>query len=248
MRIRSHHDTLQECWEFAESFVDSRSDPDLEPLSQLLTGRYPPLTACLTWTRSSHVDVVVVDIKHHLTELPTIREIRDIEQLREVTALAVPEDVVLRLFLVEDMTAPVVEVLGSAFHCYPSFFKAHMHTIASRPEKWINESGRSVPDVPPNPRSATMSRKLHSWTEMQNLAFFSFPFRRRVRFGESRLGRPSMKNPTMTREYLPNYLLHEERITGIVQDTVPGKPRIGEFILRHLITASPFKNPGEIRR
>jgi len=183
--------------------------------------------------------VVVVDIKHLPTETPTIREIREIEQLKEVAAVDVPEDVVLRLFLVEDVTAPVIEVLGSTYHCYPGFFQAHMQTIASREHKWVGGSGISSRNNLYRP----ILGKLHSLTEMQNLPFFSFPFRRRVKYNFS-WSRPMARKPfvekrTMARGFLVEQYpfgvsLEEERVTGILQDIIPGKARIGEFISKYL--------------
>ncbi|KAK4233734.1 hypothetical protein C8A03DRAFT_38537 [Achaetomium macrosporum] len=54
----------------------------------------------------------------------------DIEKLKELTSPNnIPADVVMRPFLIEDITAPVIEVLGTAFDCHPMLFAEHMHTV-----------------------------------------------------------------------------------------------------------------------
>lgn len=92
----------------------SHSYPELLPLAQLLRKRYPPLSRCLTWRDSSKVNVIVVDMKP-FPEHPISEHVRDIKRLEQLATHDIPDTIALRVFLVEDVTAPVIELLGSNY-------------------------------------------------------------------------------------------------------------------------------------
>jgi hypothetical protein len=62
----------------------------------------------------------------------------------EQYAVEVPADVDLRLFLIEDVSADVVNMLGSVYGSYPHFFENHMYTIRLRSHGKIDMNGYPV--------------------------------------------------------------------------------------------------------
>ena len=70
---------------------------------------------------SKEVDVFVVDLLPDQPLLVT-QHIRDIGEFQQIAAEVIPKNVELRLFFMEDMTALVVEALGSALRCRPYVF------------------------------------------------------------------------------------------------------------------------------
>ena len=77
------------------------------------------------WTSSEKVDVIAIDI---FPNSPYFKfyNIKDLQSLKKFCSSDIGPDVKLRLFLVEDMTAVVVETLGSAFALPPLLFNCHM--------------------------------------------------------------------------------------------------------------------------
>ena len=95
-------------------------------MAYFITGDYPPNNKIVGWTLSSHVDVVIVDVlQDRRTE---ISHVQDLDSLQQAAVTTLPNNVALRLFLVEDMTGPIVEILGRTYSCHPHFFAAHMES------------------------------------------------------------------------------------------------------------------------
>jgi hypothetical protein len=200
---------------------------ELEPLSQLLTGKYPPNTVYVAWSTSTNVDVIVVDIKHDPADAPTIERVREIDHLQRMTTEDIPQTIALRLYLVEDMTAPVIELLGSAYNCNPFFFQHHMRCIGGRPSTKIDEKGNPLPGI-------ESAFRLHTPEEaplpsgLRNLPFFSLPFRRLLDFTGEGNAKSIVRERTIFRQLLEDFRLLEERVTGTLQSSEPGRPMIGQ--------------------
>ncbi|KAI9652641.1 MAG: hypothetical protein M1829_001492 [Trizodia sp. TS-e1964] len=203
----------------------NHSYPELAPLAQFLTGKYPPSTTCLTWSTSSNVDIIMVDVKP-LPARPNIERILDIAMLEQY-AVEVPADVALRLFLIEDVSADVVNMLGSGYGSYPHFFENHMHTIGFRLYGKIDMNGYPVPNKKESVSSAHKG-KLLTPTEIVRLPYFSLPFRRMFEYSSDRARQIHRKQRTMFREYNVEGLSLEERVTGAIHSAENGVASIGE--------------------
>jgi hypothetical protein len=167
--------------------------------------------------------VIVLDVKH-APEQSSSEHVKDIERLKNLVKTEAPHDVALRLFLVEDVTAPVIELLGSAYGCYPSFFEEHMYTIGNRRETCMDENGRPI--------SAASSSSYHqgknrSLTETGNLPFFSLPFRRMFEYKNVKEKVIHGKRRTMFRNYNEDGNLLEERVSGVLHATTVDNFHIG---------------------
>jgi hypothetical protein len=199
--------------------------PELQSLAQLLTQKYPPSSNCLTWSVSSNVNVIVVDItKEQEPEQTTIEHIKDLKRLQEVATQNVSNGTLLRLFLVEDVTAPVIEVLGCAFTCYLSFFEEHMHTMGYKRENKIDENGNATSYASV---SSFHKGKLRSSTEARSLPFFSLPFRRSFKYKSNLHQEIHNQRRTMFREYHEDECLLEERATGVFHSI--GDAKVGKL-------------------
>jgi len=205
----------------------SVSYPELGHLAGLLTGQYTPSTTCLTWTTPSNVDVVIVDIKTS-QEKPTTQHIRDVESLKRAADLEIPCDVSLRLFLVEDMSAPVVEVLGGAFSCYPHLFANHMQTIGARPQYDIDGKGLPVQMNLEEPLCPNPGRP-RSTSEIADLPYFSVPFRRHFQYASEQHMNLHRTRRTMFRLYHEGEDVLEERVSGALHSTGTGAAKIGKL-------------------
>jgi hypothetical protein len=168
----------------------------------------------------------MVDVKP-LPARPNIEHILEIDMLKQYTVLKVPADVVLRLFLVEDVSADVVNMLGSVYGSYPHFFENHMNTIGYRSYGRIDKNGYPVPNKKESVSSAHKG-KLLSPTEIVRLPYFSLPFRRTFEYSSDRARHIHRKQRTMFREYNEEGLSLEERVTGAIQSTENGVASIGE--------------------
>jgi len=204
----------------------SSSYPELKHLSRLLTGQYPPSTTCLTWTTSSNVDVFVLDITSS-QEKPNIEHIRNIEGLKRAVDREIPTDVSLRLFLVEDMSASVVEVLGAAFGCYPHLFENHMRTIGGRPQQRIDENGAPLP-ITPTEIPYTYPGLPGSSSELRDQPYFSVTFRQNFRYASGQDREVHLRRRTMFRSYHQGEHVLEERVSGALHSTSAGTSKIGK--------------------
>jgi hypothetical protein len=104
----------------------SKTYTHLKPLLSLLTGIYPE-DDC-EWPQSRKVNVKVVDMEigpyqcsfHHLTDARILQEVANSKPSKAIAT---------RLYLVEDMTPIVVEILGSALSC--SEFKPSTSSVSN---------------------------------------------------------------------------------------------------------------------
>jgi hypothetical protein len=175
---------------------------------------------------------MVADIASLPDQTPTIVHVTDIDKLKE---LATPDisaaDVAMRLFFVEDITAPVVEVLGAAFDCHPLLFAEHMYTVGRRDPHMIKQNG--LPDELNHLYSElrpTHKGKPFLPTERDALPFFSLPFRRFFRYGPGNYIEFVSHNSerTMHRDYNNVFKLLEERVTGTVCSKETSEVQIGQ--------------------
>jgi hypothetical protein len=121
-------------------------------------------------------------VKLHPDQLPTIEHVDNVETLKRFAVVdTIPADIALRLFLVEDMTAPVIEVLGSAYDCNPLLFAYHMYTRAARREKLIGIDGKPLEAAGYSILTPIQSHpEVYTPSEMSAFPFFSLPFRRAI--------------------------------------------------------------------
>jgi hypothetical protein len=185
------------------------------------------------------VDVIVLDIKS-TRETPNIEHVRDVEELERVVASDVPDDVSLRLFLVEDVSAPVVEILGAAGGCYPHFFENHMHTIGHRTLTKIDSGGLATleSDIDSSGLSTRESNidglshegYVQSTSDTREQPYFSVGFRRLIKLEKhSEIDIELFQKPrTMYRDLKEDPGVLEERISGVMNSTESGRAKTGK--------------------
>ncbi|KAM7203472.1 hypothetical protein V8F20_004066 [Naviculisporaceae sp. PSN 640] len=210
----------------------SYQNPELAPLAQLLTGRYPPSTRSIAWTTSSTVDVCVVDVYHDPAHCPTVREIRDMESLKETATHDISDTIAMRLFLVEDVTAPVIEILGSVYGCHPYFFRAHMQSDALQKKTSVDAHGYLTLQSKSAQDYSQLSGTRFTLTETARLPFFSLPFYRGFQYRNQERREQHETKRTMPRKYYPKSIIDgtlEERISGtfITETASENKCRVG---------------------
>lgn len=187
---------------------------DLKPLAELMMGGdFNPRRVDKRWTSSEKVDVVAVDI---FPNSPYFKfyNIGDLQSLKDFCSSEIGPDVKLRLFLIEDMTAVVVETLGSAFALPPLLFNCHMKHSGNVLRGSVGE---------PFP---TFEQPLSRFRDPE---FFSFPFQRyfenREHFGKS----APRQRYTMYRDHHVEGFVLEERTSGIICSHQSSGCRIGSF-------------------
>ncbi|KAK1753635.1 hypothetical protein QBC47DRAFT_386834 [Echria macrotheca] len=212
------------------AFVESLKPeyPELEYLSQLLTGKYPPHRVSLVWSTSTKVDVIIVDIKHDAGGVPAVERVQDIEHLRRMATEEIPETIALRLYLVEDMTAPVIELLGSSYECCPFFFQRHMRCMGVHAARMTD--GNGVPHEHSWVKRSFEDNETPPPSELRDLPFFSLPFRRWAYTPRPKPSEAAVGDRTMFREYDQKNSLLEERVTGLLVNPKSRKPAIGIFL------------------
>lgn len=187
----------------------SRRFPDLTQLSEFLTGQNSEPRWSFPWSRSQEVNVTVVDIEPsvHVPNpgLRSVRHIGDICSLRK-EVLKIRDDLIMKLFLVEDMVAPVVDLLGSAFKCQPDFFGNHMLYRGNLWRQPVPEAGNNG-----GPRGSPIIDNT-TYSSILQRAYFSIPYRR---YSENHEGCTRLqKQRTMFRSYNELESVLEELVTG----------------------------------
>jgi hypothetical protein len=174
------------------------------------------------------VNVTVVDVFREPTS-SVIKEVTDLDTLRQYTTTNTQEGVTIRMFLVEDMTAPVVETLGRAFNCHPQLFEEHMHTIGYRRKTDFNEIGqaRSLTFIA---SSAHTGKPILASGVQYNL-HFSLPFRRSFLYDSKDDQERHRKARTMFRQYKEDEELLEERVSGVIYKMADIDLHIGECFI-----------------
>lgn len=178
----------------------------------------------------------VVDIYHDLAQSPTVREIRDVQNLREAMSRDISDAIAMRIFLVEDVTAPVIEILGGVYDCHPCFFRAHMQSETRLKCAAVDAHGYPIAQ----PKSGTkgyLPNNRFTLTETGRLPFFSLPFYRYFRYRDQQSRQRHESKRTMPRKYLEGILEGslEERISGtfVSETRSQSKSQVGEscFVL-----------------
>ena len=167
--------------------------------------------------------------------LMCVRHIRNIDSLRK-EMLDIPDDHVVRLFLVEDMVAPVVDLLGSAFKCHPDFFRNHMLYKGDLWQNAVAEAGNN------GGRRGSPIIENTADSSIRQRAYFSLPFQR---YSENEEGCTRLqKQRTMFRSHSAQESVIEERVTGGMF-TGPYGVRVGLFslLLSDFRPLSPFGCP-----
>ena len=184
----------------------SSTFPGLLPLAELMTGG----NNTPKWTTSKKVDVIAVDI---LPQLPYFRfhSIKDIPNLQQFCSAKIGPDVALRCFLVEDMTAVVVETLGTAFAIPPQLFTCHMQHEGHVQQGSVGEPFEGL---------------RQSWSRFRDPYFFSFAFQRQLDALEILKSGPRQRY-TMYRDHNVETRTVEERVSGIICSRQSSSCRIG---------------------
>ncbi|KAK4116390.1 hypothetical protein N656DRAFT_243349 [Canariomyces notabilis] len=129
------------------------------------------------------------------------------------------------------MTAPVIEVLGSAYDCNPLFFAHHMYTTGARKEEYIGHDGKPTkplkPELYPSEPHSTAHPDVYTPSEKGAFPFFSLPFRRTLGHNlgpeiiESIQQKRSMFRQLHTIRSFAQLGMLEERVSGTILPVVP---------------------------
>jgi hypothetical protein len=162
------------------------------------------------WTISENVDVIAVDIFRQSTSFK-LHRLEDLRSLENFCRSDFGSDVALRLFLVEDMTAVVVETLGSAFALTPHLFNCHMkHTGHVQ----LGSVGEPFPETE------------QPFSRFRDPEFFTLAFRRRFEDHEIFKSGPRQRH-TMYRDHDTETFTLEERVSGMICNHQSSCSRIG---------------------
>ncbi len=203
----------------------SSAFPDLLPLAQLMTGRHDSTYDSQRWTNSEKVDIIVVDISRR-SPCFNLHRFEVLRGLDEICLADIEPDVVLRLFLVEDMTAVVVETLGSAFSIPPRLFNCHMKYQGHVKSGWAC--------MPFPETQQPLSR-------FRDPEFFSLPFQRL--FEEPGVIKSDRRQRfTLYRDHNTNTSILEERVSGIVCNHHSSSSRMGMLPCFVLLQFSQYGN------
>ena len=156
-------------------------------------------------------------------------KVEDLELLKQFCNMdKANNDIQLRVFLVEDMTAPVVEILGAAFHCHPQMFEEHMRTSGPRTATGFDSAGRferAYRNIITNHGGPIYP------SEYKTRPHFSLPFHRRFKYRSLEAEEDHNAKRTMWSKYSEGKL--EERVTGALYTAPNLSRRVGESFLSH---------------
>ena len=158
---------------------------------------------------------------------PRISFIKDTENLSRAVHEILLDEVAVRLYLVEDMSAPVVELLGSAYGCHPHLFENHLHTVHFRCRDKIDAIGR------PSERDTIIMNytgRPESASDIGREDFFSLPFRRYFWFEDEDAYNEWPKERTVPRCCTEIGYYVEERVSGAMYKMAEGKHRVCKFL------------------
>lgn len=194
----------------------SLQDKQLAHLAHFLTGRYPPNARTLYWTPSKTVNVIVCDVYCDPMRCSWTK-VQDLSSLTQLCSSGhASNDVKMRLFLVEDMTAPVVELLGAAFHCHPQVFEEHMQTIGRRRNSDFDAQGRVKRSLSEVVVSSFNTGAPFPTSNYKKSSHFSLPFCRSFEYGSEEAQKAHEAKRTMWRKYDEEETRLEERVSGVV--------------------------------
>lgn len=153
--------------------------------------------------------------------------IQDRQALSDFIQKAVPEGVAKRLFLVEDMTGPVIELLGATLRCQPDLFAAHMQHYGDMRRAPVDSAGTPLEGscISCSYRGPTRPKSY-----LRQQAFFSIPFRKKLRHKNEDVFKHA-GNRTMFRDYNNFENTVEERISGALYAARGATAAIGEATL-----------------
>lgn len=182
----------------------------LESLARLLR--------CQQWPQPLKVDVVILDFASQPSE-PRLTQVFEIDDLHDIIASDVPQDVALRLYLVEDVAAPVIEALGSALRCQPDVFADHMYSDLDL-NRGILRSGYS---------EVRRGRDVSvPFSYIRSQKHFSVPFQRSGKYKSKLFPADWMTPGTGVHRNLDHQQkTREERISGVMLDVPDCCARIG---------------------
>jgi hypothetical protein len=171
------------------------------------------------------VDVIVCDV--YSDPARCIRTaVHDLDTLKQHCSLDhASNDVGMRLLLVEDMTAPVVEILGAALRCHPQLFEEHMRTIGYRNESDFDRHGRlSRHEVQVLTQNTEDPVPISQYKEKLH---FSLPFCRSFEYDSEEAQKAHEAKRTMWRKYDNDETRLEERVSGVVYTPLHLKHSVG---------------------
>jgi len=157
------------------------------------------------------VDVLVLDVDLASFQCGSYR-LTDSHSLSAFLASGIPDQVALRLFLVEDITPIVVEILGSALRCNPELFLSHMYHYGMKFLKCLDLGGS---------RGSTFFGAPESLSAKRQKEYFSLPLRRAFEYINEKAQREHENHRSMFRGYNNDEVSVEERISGSF-DTAEG--------------------------
>ena len=153
--------------------------PHLVPLVDFLRARSISFGPESFAKRPKPVNVVVLDIygesSRPISCLPK-QFFGTVKGLADFVDIGIPEHVIMRLYLVEDVTPIVIEILSTALKCSPNVFASHLEHLSG----WITTMSIPKPSVMATSWGLTTDRRRLRSSKLRS-SHFSVPFRRRVR-------------------------------------------------------------------
>lgn len=109
------------------------------------------------------------------------------------------------------MTAPVVEILGKTLRCQPELFAAHMQHYGNPWRTYIDNVDKTFERQVIGGSCRGPSKPISSF---RHRPYFSFPFRRKLKYRDNEGKFQHAQNRTMFRDYNEFHHTIEERISG----------------------------------
>ncbi|MCJ1432533.1 hypothetical protein MMC27_001890 [Xylographa pallens] len=216
-------------WTFKE-FVECQSKrfPHLVPLAEFLQTRSIAFSTDSLPIKLQSVNVVVLDIRGDISRSVSghPQHFGNVEGLANFVNSGIPDHVSLRLYLVEDMTPPVIEILGTALKCHPDVFGSHLQHLSG----WITTISGPQPPMMATTDGLIRERRRLTSSKLRS-SHFSLPFRRQIPTAfEKHPGRFR----TMYRACEKHEKLLEERVSAAMIKAPDSKLCIGLFLFDSL--------------
>jgi hypothetical protein len=149
----------------------------------------------------------------------------DSHDLSAFLATEISDQVAVRLFLVEDITSTVIEILGSAMSSNPELFLSHMYHYGMKFLKCLDLGGSRGSSFFGRPESISVKRQKD---------YFSFPLRRKFIYSDRKAQVEHEKIRSMFRGYNHEEETIEERISGTFYATEGSKRTTGMSVYSHI--------------
>jgi hypothetical protein len=151
----------------------------------------------------------------------------DSHNLSAFLATEISDQVAVRLFLVEDITPIVTEILGSAMSSNPELFLSHMYHYGTKFLKCLDLGGS---------RGSSFFGRPESISVKSQKEYFSFPLRRTFIYSDKKAQVEHEKIRSMFRGYNNEEETIEERISGTFYTTEGSKRTTGMSVYSQMFS------------